>query len=271
VIEERLEVKTVLQEFIKIASFNIQIFGQSKINKPEVMETIARIIQEFDVVAIQEVKSVEQNVIPTLLALINDEDTQYDFIISERLGRSSSKAQHVVVFNTASVICDKTNHFTFDDVNDVFEREPHGVYCESGNFDFLIVNNHINLYDVDNELVHLNTVINDLFDLSPEKDIIVVGDMNADGRWFDEDELSTIIPLWVQLIDNEVNTYVDASNLTLSRMMLRETTSDVEYTGESDVFRWDVEYGITDHDFIKKVSDHYPVYAKFITNFPDDD
>jgi hypothetical protein len=45
----------------------------------------------------------------------------------------------------------------------------------------------------------------------------------------------------------------------------------VEYTGKSGVFRWDVEYGVTDTDFIKRVSDHYPVYAEFRTDLPDDD
>jgi len=40
---------------IKIASFNIQIFGQSKASNQEVMEILVQIIRNFDIVAIQEI------------------------------------------------------------------------------------------------------------------------------------------------------------------------------------------------------------------------
>ncbi|MBU2634802.1 MAG: hypothetical protein KJ674_06210 [Nanoarchaeota archaeon] len=53
--------------------------------------------------------------------------------------------------------------------------------------------------------------------------------------------------------------------------MTRDTTSSVEYTDTAGVFRWDTEYGETDPAFIKKVSDHYPVYAEFRTDLADDD
>lgn len=33
------------RDYIKVASFNIQVFGQSKINKPDVMDILARIIK----------------------------------------------------------------------------------------------------------------------------------------------------------------------------------------------------------------------------------
>ncbi len=80
-----------------------------------------------------------------------------------------------------------------------------------------------------------------------------------------------ILPLWIQLIGNDEDTTVAVSDNTYDRMMTRDTTADVEYTGKSEVFRWDIEYGITDTSFIKKVSDHYPVYAEFKTDLPDDD
>jgi hypothetical protein len=42
---------------IKVASFNIQVFGTSKLGKPEVMDVLAKVVRRFDVVAIQEVRS----------------------------------------------------------------------------------------------------------------------------------------------------------------------------------------------------------------------
>jgi hypothetical protein len=42
---------------IRIASFNIQVFGDAKAKKPYVMATLASIIQNFQVVAIQEIRT----------------------------------------------------------------------------------------------------------------------------------------------------------------------------------------------------------------------
>lgn len=95
--------------------------------------------------------------------------------------------------------------------------------------------------------------------------------MNADGSYFNEDDLIGIFPLWMQLIGNDQDTTVAISDNTYDRMMTRDTTANAEYTGTSGVFRWDMEYGVTDASFVKKVSDHYPVYAEFRTDLPDDD
>jgi len=259
------------KDHITVASFNIQIFGQTKISNPEIMDIISKIIKRYDVVAIQEVRSKEQNVIPTLLSYVNGANTSYDYIISKRLGRTASKEQYAFVYNTKTVDLIPESSYVVYDPDDVFEREPFVAFFRSGNFDFKVVNNHIDPDDVSAEFSQLAVVINDIYDSSSEKDIIVLGDMNADGSYFDEDNLAAIFPLWIQLIGNDEDTTVAASDNTYDRMMTRDTTANVEYTGESGVFRWDAEYGITDSNFIKKVSDHYPVYAEFRTDLPDDD
>jgi hypothetical protein len=41
---------------ITIASWNIQVFGQSKASKPEVMRVISETISNYDIVAIQEIR-----------------------------------------------------------------------------------------------------------------------------------------------------------------------------------------------------------------------
>jgi len=261
----------VKKDFITVASFNIQIFGQTKISKTEIMDVISRIIKRYDVVAIQEVRSEEQNVIPTLLSYVNDANTNYDYIISQRLGRTASKEQYAFVYNTKTVDLISESSYVVADPNDVFEREPFVAFFRSGNFDFKLVNNHIKPEDVSAELGQLGVVINDIYDSSSEKDVIVLGDMNADGSYFDEDNLVVTFPLWIQLIGNDEDTTVAVSDNTYDRMMTRDTTANMEYTGKSGVFRWDAEYGVTDTDFIKRVSDHYPVYAEFRTDLPDDD
>lgn len=256
---------------IRIASFNIQVFGQSKINNPEIMNILAKVIRRYDLVAIQEVRSTEQNVIPALLGYVNDKGAKYDYVISERLGRTNSKEQYTIVYNTKTVGLISDSTYVVDDSDDVFEREPFVAYFRSGNFDFKIVDIHIKPEDVETELTHLAVVIDSIYNGSSEKDIIVLGDMNADGSYFNEEDMETIVPAWIQLIGNKQDTTVAVSDNTYDRMMTMEDTAGYEYNGTSGVFRWDTEYGVTDSGFVKKVSDHYPVYAEFRTNLPDDD
>lgn len=256
---------------IKIASFNIQIFGQTKISNPEVMKIISRIVKGYDLVAIQEVRSKEENVIPTLLNYVNDKNTKYDYIISERLGKTGSKEQYAFVYNTKTVNLIPNSSYVVKDPDDVFEREPFVASFKSGNFDFTMVDNHIKPEDVETELKHLEVVIGNIYNSSSEKDIIVVGDMNADGSYFNETKLAVIFPEWIQIIGNTIDTTVGTADNTYDRMMTRDATAKVEYTGKSGAFRWNAGYGVTDSAFIKKVSDHYPVYAEFRTNLPDDD
>ena len=56
----RKRLKTYRSIFI---GFNIQVFGPSKASKPEVMEVLASIISQFDIVAIQEIRDKSGKVI----------------------------------------------------------------------------------------------------------------------------------------------------------------------------------------------------------------
>ena len=54
-----------------IASFNIQVLGQSKMSKSDVVQRLAEIIRRFDLIAIQEVRSKEDDVLPRLIQAAN--------------------------------------------------------------------------------------------------------------------------------------------------------------------------------------------------------
>ena len=54
-----------------IASFNIQVLGVSKLSKPGMTETLASILRQFDLVAIQEVRAKTDDIIPQLISAIN--------------------------------------------------------------------------------------------------------------------------------------------------------------------------------------------------------
>lgn len=86
-----------------IGAFNIQVFGTTKASKPEVMEVLGKIIRTYDIVAIQEIRDKSQTALPALVDTVNSGSSQYDYVVSERLGRTTSKEQYAYIYNTQAV------------------------------------------------------------------------------------------------------------------------------------------------------------------------
>ncbi|MEK7484940.1 MAG: endonuclease/exonuclease/phosphatase family protein [Planctomycetota bacterium] len=255
---------------IQIASFNIQIFGKSKLENVSQMEIIKKILRQFDLIAIQEVRNQDPNHLEIFLKKINEgESTCYEGIIGPRLGRTASKEQYVYIWNSKKVRY-LGDCRTIPDPDDDFEREPFVASFKSGNFDFTMVVIHIRPEEAGYELKSLSESINTLVTNSSEKDIIVLGDFNADGDYFDESLLKATFPGWINLITNEMDTMVK-TDWTYDRIMIRQHTQSRVTQGTARPCYWDQYFGERDEAVVKRISDHYPVSAQFQTNLPDDD
>ena len=94
-----------------------------------------------------------------------------------------------------------------------------------------------------------------------DEPVIIMGDYNADGRYFDE---TSYVPLksgdYLWIIGNEVDTTVASGDNTYDRIV--STRPNIFYTGDAGAFRFDETYNLS-HEFAAEVSDHYPVYAYF--------
>ena len=260
---------------IKIAAFNIQIFGESKRQKDYVMGVLVDIVREFDIVLIQEIRDAEEETAPYFLQWINEiEGPEYRFIRSERLGRTTSKEAYAYFYNSKTVEIIEDSDRVYNDVDDVFEREPYIISFRSGNFDFTLVGIHTKPDDAYSEIGNLTFVVLSILSENPdEKDIIVLGDFNADGRYFDEDDPSTLFKasefFWV--ITNEMDT-MTKTDYTYDRIVLVNATYSHEYVEHSArVLYFDEEYGLNNSTLVLEVSDHYPIYAEFRTGLADDD
>lgn len=257
---------------IKIAAFNIQIFGRTKRAKTEVMDVLADTVREFDVVLVQEIRDSSETTAPIFLDHINALDgPDYDFIRSERLGRSSSKEAYAYFYNTETVsYLDGTAH-VWKDTSDVFEREPYIAQFKAGMFDFTLVGIHTKPDDTAHEIGNL-TVVFDALQENDDKDIIVMGDFNADGSYYDEDDMGQ--PLrdssYTWVIGDDVDT-MTKTDWTYDRIVLLDSTYSSEYVSDSSgVYDFQTIYGLN-QTFTEDVSDHFPVYAEFQVDQPDDD
>ena len=176
---------------------------------------------------------------------INEEEgSRYEYIRSERLGRSTSKETCAYLYNSP------------------------------GSFDVTLVGIHTRPDDAYSEIGNLSNVVYLVLSENPdEKDIIVMGDFNADGRYFDENDVSNPFKVsgfyWV--ISNDMHT-MTKTDYTYDRIVLMNATYSHEYIEASAaVFRFDREYGVGNETLVWEVSDHYPVYAEFRTDLIDDD
>ena len=83
---------------IRIASFNIQVFGDEKAKKPYVMQTLALAVRNFHVVAIQEIRTQDSYLLDNFLrTYVNQNGRQYNKVIGPRLGRTNSKEQYCIL------------------------------------------------------------------------------------------------------------------------------------------------------------------------------
>ena len=109
---------------VRIASFNIQVFGTSKLAKRDVMEVLAETVRKFDLVAIQEVRSTTDDILPRFVELINSTGRHYDFVIGPRKGRTNSKEQYAFIFDAQTIEVDRGSVYSVNDPDDLFQRPP---------------------------------------------------------------------------------------------------------------------------------------------------
>ena len=87
-----------------------------------------------------------------------------------------------------------------------------------------------------------------------------MGDLNADGAYYDEDSASTISGsgyYWV--IDDSVDTTTKSTEYTYDRIIVTDSAIS-DLSGDSGVFRYDIEYGLSGDETVG-VSDHYPLFV----------
>ena len=131
-----------------------------------------------------------------------------------------------------------------------------------GNFDATFIVIHTDPDEATEEINGLGAVVEYALSSYPdEMDFVVMGDLNADGSYYDEDGTSTLGGseyYWV--IDDGVDTTTKSTDCTYDRIIITDSVVS-DLSGDAGVYRFDIEYGLTVDETVA-VSDHYPVYAE---------
>lgn len=255
-----------VSETIRVATFNLRAFGEAKLRDQQAMEVLVAILRQFDLIAIQEVRAAQQDVLPRLIELLNaGGQYQYDYAIGPRLGRTSSKEQYAFVFDTATIEIDRYQLYTVDDPDDLLHREPLVGWFRARAappqqaFTFSVVNVHTDPDEVERELDVLDDVFFQVRDdpRRGEDDVLMVGDFNARADRLRE--LGQIRGL-VKVVGGQTPTNV--RHTAQYDNILLDGAATTEFTGRGGVFDFLRAFNLTLEQALA-VSDHLPVWAEF--------
>ena len=256
-------------EVARVATFNIQIFGKTKMSKPAVVEELVDIFQRYDLVAVQEIKDIEQNVPWDFLAALNNESgDQWNMVLSDRSGQQeddeSSQEQYAFYYKKSVFIPRDNGTLYNDSASDSFQREPHIANFElldlegnSTGLDLNLINIHTKPSLAVEEMNSLGDVLNWSENYYNETDQIILGDFNADCSYASYNELINLTissEEFIWLVPDNADTTVGDSRCAYDRIV---TSSDLDGRLSGN---WGIDFAVNNGN----VSDHRPVWFDII-------
>ena len=228
---------------LSVACWNLQIFGLAKASNETLLNYYAEKLDDFDIFIVQEIRDASGGAIE----IFAEKFPNHHYIISKRAGRSSSKEQYAVFYNIKATLIDSYD-YTFEYQQDI-QRPPLKVTFTSNNWTFSLYTIHTQPDNVSNELSILETITG-----KPLNDTIILGDLNADGKYYDEENIAHYTD-WLWVVSNDIDTTVAPNDNTYDRIIINNATLNNF-----------ISVGII-NDITKMQSDHYIVYAVFSNEF----
>ena len=262
-------------EAAKVATFNIQVFGDTKMGKANVVTELVEIFHRYDMVAVQEIKDIDQEVPYQFLDALNEYPLnqsenntagveKWMMVLSNRTGIQdddiSSQEQYAFYYRSAVFTALDAGVLYNDSGNDSFQREPLiarfmllNLQGEETGTELTFINIHTKPTLAVEEMTALGEVVLWSQVNGGGGNVVVLGDFNGDCSYASYNELvqlpiSTENFTW--LIPDDADTTVGDSRCAYDRIV---TTGDLEgrLTGQ-----WGVDEEISSSE----VSDHRPVW-----------
>ncbi|XP_042554118.1 deoxyribonuclease-1 [Dipodomys spectabilis] len=255
---------------LRIAAFNIQTFGETKMSNATLSRYIVEILSRYDIALVQEVRDTHLVAMGKLLDELNrDAPDTYRYVVSEPLGRSSYKEQYLFLYRPDQVTVLDSYHY--DDGcepcgNDTFSREPVIVKFYSpftSVREFAIVPLHSAPTDAVTEIDALYDVYLDIQEKWGLEDVMLMGDFNAGCSYVTTSQWSSIrlrtIPAFQWLIPDTADTTVSSTHCAYDRIVVAgKLLQEAVVPGSAAPFDFQTAYKLS-VPLAKAISDHYPV------------
>ncbi|CAH8840918.1 unnamed protein product [Trichobilharzia szidati] len=252
-------------ECIKIGSFNIQVFGQNKVSKKDVLSILVKILSRYDLIVVQEIRDAKNTAFRHLVDELNRYTSgNYKFVISEKLGRTNSKEQYGVIYKPNLITIGKM--VTFHNKENLFERPPMAVEVHTTSsaismFGLVVV--HLDPDSVFEEVNNLYTFVKHIIKDWRTQNVLILGDMNADCGYLSKKKMKQIHlrtdTEFVWAIPDRHDTTLGKGNCAYDRIIIhgKELKQAVKQ-GSAKAYHFPSDLRIDDK-LAKQVSDHYPV------------
>lgn len=249
------------KETLRIASFNMHGIGERS-QSGAAMEQTVRILGQFDLVAIQSVRSRHDDVLPNLVSRLNANGRKFDFMIGPRVGRNDNREQFAFIFDTDRVETDRFQLYTVEDPEDMLHHEPLvGWFRALGTssqdaFTFSLVNLRVDPDFIHSELETLPNLVQAVAaDGRGEDDILLAGDFSAS------------VPQLASLSTAGMRVLLDGIATTTRGNQQVDTiafpaASTTEYTGRSGAYDFLRQFNMSLEQAVE-ISEHLPIWAEF--------
>ena len=260
-------------EPIRVASFNLQIFGETKESRPRLMHVLGEIVNKFDVIAFQEIGSNGSKAPDAECARLTRSITRSADSVAGVSGRWAfvNGDQYAIVYRTdkfdlvASGEYSGTQTFTYRPLEARLK-------AKTGNLDFVLMTVHTRPELAEAEIPMLRIAMMEACVKYGTDMVACVGDYNADGKFYLEgfgynlrgfDGYVTVIPNGADTtVSPNTNCAYDRIELTPALGKRFTKTYGVLVPSQSmDVSSVEGPSGRAGTD--SAISDHYPVWCEF--------
>lgn len=247
---------------MRVASFNVRSLGPAKMAKPHITEALVTMIRQYDVIALQEIQSSRDDLLPMILDRLNQSGRQFDYLIGPRVGRTPPHHQFAIVFDTERLETDRYQLYTVDDPQDLLSYEPlvawfrcKGVPPEEA-FTFSLATVRLDDQFADSERTILPGLIDAIQrDGRGEDDWILAGDFGGGIS-----QLTSLDNKEVRFAIRDLPT--DVAGTRMLDTICFSARATTEFTGRAGAFDFLRQYNLSIERTLE-ISDHLPVWAEF--------
>jgi hypothetical protein len=253
---------------IRVGSWALAGFGRDKFAKSKSMDLMARIVRQFDVIAIQQITSQERDLLPRVIEIINRTGRRYDFLLGPTVGpgggvSSDLSEQYAFLFDSESIETDRGQLYTVADPGDKISYDPlvgwfrvTGVPKERA-WTFTLVNFRVDSSRATQEVPLVGNLMAAVAaDGRGEDDLLLAGMLHADDRQLMNYLGGDASQAVVRSTPTDIFARYQLSNL----ISPRKTTT--EYLGRGGVIDFLRLYNLSSAE-CEELTPHLPVYGEF--------
>lgn len=248
---------------LKVASWALDGFGPTKFSNPLAQQNLARVVRRFDIVALQQIASLERDLVSRLVDVINQGDPRYDYVLGKPTGPEDRPEQLAFIFDTTRVRVDRQQTYTIQDPDEQISFDPLVAWFRAAEpasnraWTFSLVNIRVDLARAPAEVALLRDLMDSIRqDGRGEDDVVMLGLFQADDAYL----IPTLGGRKVRAAVRNLPTDIFGKYQTSNVLIDSATTS--EYVGRGGVLDYTGLFNLNATE-AESVSSQLPVYAEF--------